>query len=370
VGLFPPAQGGVTTFLVNLVNSPLAERYRFEPFSLTRPPKKNVVDNWGYAAFFRGGVLRMAHGVLVTAWHLIAFPFAIRSRRVDIVQVQASDYQQFWEAFLYVTMARWLHRPVLMRLGGAFDIFYEGSSAWMKRRIRAAVSRPDLLIVQSEYWRDLLARIGRADRIVILNNFVLAEPLGSRRREVTKAPRCLFIAGSEARRKGLYVLIDALRLLRERGVAVSVLAIAVPEMAAQRIRSEGLEGLVELRGYLKHEEVLAEMRRADIFLLPSFGEGFPNSLLEAMAQGMAAIATPVGSVREIVGAGDGAIVVAAGDPAALASALGRLVEQPEQCARLGAPNHEIVRSRFTPRAVLPALDAAYRQLLPGGALSR
>jgi glycosyltransferase involved in cell wall biosynthesis len=369
VGLFPPAQGGVTTFLLNLVNSYLAESYRFEPFSITRPPKKNVVDNWGYAAFFRGGAVRMALGLLVTAWHLITFPFAVRARGVDIVQVQASDYQQFWEAVLYVMLARWLHRPVLMRLGGAFDIFYEASPAWMKQRIRAAVSRPDLLIVQSEYWRDLLARVGRADRVVILNNFVLEAPIGKRRREVSNAPRCLFIAGSEARRKGLYVLIDALRLLRERGVAVSVLAVAVPEVAAQRIRSEGLQSLVELRGYLKHEEVLAEMRRTEIFLLPSFGEGFPNSLLEAMAQGMAAIATPVGSVREIVGAGDGAIVVAAGDPAALASAIGRLVEQPELCARMGAHNQEVVRSRFTPHAVLPALDAAYRQLLPGAALS-
>jgi glycosyltransferase involved in cell wall biosynthesis len=214
----------------------------------------------------------------------------------------------------------------------------------------------------------LLARVGRTEGVVILNNFVRDDVIGRRSRDVSAAPRCLFFAGTEARRKGLYVLIEALQLLRRQGIAVLVTAVAVPELAADRIRAEGLEGTVEIRGHLRHGEVLDEMGRAEIFLMPSLGEGFPNSLLEAMAQGMAAVVTPVGSVREVVGEDDGAIIVPAGDAAALAAAVRRLVGSPELCARMGACNQDIIRSRFTPRTVLPALDAAYRRLLPGGAL--
>lgn len=363
VGLFPPAQGGVTTFLLNLVGSNLAETYGFEAYTISRPPKKNVVDNWGYASFFRGGIRRIIVGLLVTAWHFVAFPYAVRTRRIDIVQVQASDYQQFWEAALYVTMARVLCRPVLMRLGGAFDLFYAGSSPWMKRCIKRAIELPDMLIVQSEYWREVLARVGRKDGVIVVNNFILEKAIGQARATANSPPTCLFIAGSEARRKGLDVVLDALRRVQEDGASVRVVMIAVPPAAAERIKTAGFDGMVEVRGHLSREEVLREMRRSEIFLLPSFGEGFPNSLVEAMAQGMAAIVTPVGSVPEVVGDGDGVLVVPPGDPGALAKAIVQLTVSPESCARMGARNQDIVRARFTSGAVLSTLDGAYRQLL-------
>ena len=363
VGLFPPARGGVTTFLLNLVGSDLSSSYGFEPYTISRPPKENVVDNWGYASFFRGGIRRIALGIMVTAWRVLCFPYAVWRRRIDIVQVQASDYQQFWEATLYVMMARVLRRPVLMRLGGAFDLFYGGSSPWMKRWIRRAIALPEILIVQSEYWRMNLAGLGRTDGVIVLNNFILEEAIGQTRPMADTPPTCLFIAGSEARRKGLDVLIDALRLVRKDGMPVRVVMIGVPPAAAERIGAAGLDGMAEMRGPLSREEVLREMRRSEIFLLPSFGEGFPNSLVEAMAQGMAAIVTPVGSVPEVIGDGRGALVVPAGDSDALAKAIRQLSLSPESCARMGACNQDIVRTRFTSTAVLSTLDRAYQQLL-------
>jgi glycosyltransferase involved in cell wall biosynthesis len=366
VGLFPPAQGGVTTFLLNLVGSSLAEKYCFEAYSISRPPKKNVVDNWGYAAFFRGGVRRIVVGLILTAWRLIAFPCVVLARRIDVIQVQASDYQQFWEATLYVAIARALRRPVLMRLGGAFDLFYEDSSPALKRLITRAIGFPDMLIVQSEYWRAVLARVGRTDGVIVLNNFILENAVGEERTSAGPSPNFLFIAGSEARRKGLDVLLDALHRLRAAGIRVRVVMIAVPPIAAKRIAAAGLGDTVEMRGDLSREEVLREMRRCEVFLLPSFGEGFPNSLVEAMAQGMAAVVTPVGSVPEVVGDGAGALVVPAGDSVALAEAVGRLAGSPETCARMGASNQNIIRTRFTSRVVLSTLDGAYRKLLLAG----
>jgi glycosyltransferase involved in cell wall biosynthesis len=365
VGLFPPARGGMTTFLLNLASSYLVLTYRFEPFNISRPPKENVIDNWGYASFLRGGFRRIMTGLMLTSWRLIKFPFAVMTRRVDIIQVQASDYQQFWEAALYVAMARSLRRPVLMRLGGAFDLFYQNSPAWARRCIAAVIKLPDVLIVQSDYWRGVLAKVGRQEGMVVLNNFVSEEAIADERAGLSNAPTCLFIAGAEARRKGLDVVIEALCLLRDSGTSVRVIMIAVPEMATERIRAEGLDRLVELRGYMGREEVLKEMRRSEIFLLPSFGEGFPNSLLEAMAQGMAAIVTPVGSVPDVVGDGGGAVFVPPGDSVALANAVRSLVARPDLRARMSAQNQAVVKRRFTPQAVLPVLDQAYRQLLGG-----
>jgi glycosyltransferase involved in cell wall biosynthesis len=363
VGLFPPSRGGMTTFLLNLVGSYLAAGYDFVPFNISRPPKRNVIDNWGYGSVWRGGIRRIAVGLLVTAWHLVAFPFVVVARRIDLIQVHASDYQQFWEALAYVVMGRLLGRSVLMRIGGALDRFYEDSSPRGRRAIRKAVGLPHVVIVQSEYWRDFLSRLGRKDRVIVLNNFVPDRDAGPREEQSAAPASCLFLAGTEARRKGIEVVLDATKLLKGEGILVRMRLVAVPDSASARIRSAGLEGMVEMLGPLSRQEVLREMRRSDIFLLPSYGEGFPNSLVEAMAQGMAAVVTPVGAVGEVVADGDGAIFVPVGDAAALAEAVGRLAGDQELRERMGRHNREIVRSRFTPAAVLPALEGAYRHLL-------
>ena len=84
-----------------------------------------------------------------------------------------------------------------------------------------------------------------------------------------------------------------------------------------------------------------------MFLLPSHGEGFPNSLVEAMAAGMASVVTPVGAVPEMVADG-GALVIPVGDAGALASAIERLAADPEVRRRLGKEAQRAVSARYTP----------------------
>src|SRR5258705_9624921 len=91
VGPWPPAKGGVTTFMRNVVKSPLKEKYDFIPFTTSRPGKRNVKgDNYGYAAIFRGGIKRVAQGILITFWHLLIYPWVVLVRRPALIQVQAS----------------------------------------------------------------------------------------------------------------------------------------------------------------------------------------------------------------------------------------------------------------------------------------
>ena len=84
VGPWPPTNGGITTFMLNVVNSPLKKRYEFVRFTTSRPPKENVVDNYGYGSLFNGGIVRLIQGVLITAWHLVIFPFVMIRRNADV----------------------------------------------------------------------------------------------------------------------------------------------------------------------------------------------------------------------------------------------------------------------------------------------
>jgi glycosyltransferase involved in cell wall biosynthesis len=362
VGPMPPTKGGITTFMLNLMSSYLKDDFEFVPYDITRPPKLDVIDNWGYGAVLRGGPVRILQGVLLIIWHFLAFPFLVISRRIDLVQMHSSDYQVFWEGVVYAILARAVGRPAVLRLGGSFDLFHGGSPPLIQRWIAAALRIPQCIIAQSQFAHDYLRRAGRVGEIIVLPNWIRDPNLA---RKTTADPShllCLFIASNEARRKGVEEVIEAMRQLDAADSPARFHLAAMTPSLMERVGCLGLNNIHAIEGPAEHTRILGLMRSADVFLLPSHGEGFPNSLVEAMAAGMACVVTPVGAIPEMVADG-GALVIPIGDAAALGSAIERLAADPELRRRLGEEAQRTIRARYTPSAALPPLSDAYRHLL-------
>lgn len=362
VGPWPPTKGGVTTFMLNVVRSPLKHKYDFIPFTTSRPGKRNVKgDNYGYAAVLRGGLKRVLQGILITMWHVGIYPWVVLRHRPSVIQIQASDFQAFWEATLYVLMGKALRRPIVLRIGGSFDRFYEASGPIARAAIRWTLRQASLLIVQSEYWKNYVAAFGRASPTLVLNNFVPESLVERRHTPVPAVPRFLLYSGEVPRLKGAYVLLDALKILLGRGVRVGVTLIAVPGPLREEIARVALDRHIETLDFCSHEDTLAALRRTDVFLQISSSEGFPNMLLEAMALGCASIVTPVGAVPEVVGAdGECAYIVDTGDAAMLAERMAHLAQNGDAIARMGAAAQARLLERYTEKQIAPVLDRAYR----------
>jgi glycosyltransferase involved in cell wall biosynthesis len=343
--------GGVTSFMLKLVNSALAQDFEFRRFTTSRPPKRGTIDNWGYGAVLKGGIGRLLIGAAVTLQHVLAFPF--RAARVDIVQIQASDFLTFWEAIYYVLTAKLLGRFTIMRLGGAFDRFYDASPPNVRSAIRWAINRPDRLIVQSHYWADLVAGLGRTHGVFVLPNWVpdgLIQPVARGDEPTTRPITCLFIAGSEARRKGIELILEAVKALPD----VRFRIVAAPDLAPL----PNLSGC----GVLDHAAMLDEMRAADIFALPSYGEGFPNALVEAMALGLPSVATPVGAVPEIIADGGNGCLMPLGDAAALIVTISALAGDRAMREEMGRRAQETVAERYTESRIAARLRGLYLEL--------
>jgi glycosyltransferase involved in cell wall biosynthesis len=361
VGPMPPTKGGVTTFMLNLMGSYLNRGFEFVPYTTTRPPKRDVIDNWGYGAVLRGGPVRIFQGIMLTVGRLIAFPYFVISRGIDLVQIQASDYQVFWEGVVYTILARAVDRPVLLRLGGAFDLFHRGSPRVIQRWIAAALHIPHCVIAQSRFAYEYLRRAGQMGEIIVLPNWIRDTNLTPRTTTDSSRPICLFIASAEARRKGIEEVIEAMRQLDISGCSARFHLVAMTPSLVDRVGALRLANIHAMEGPAEHCRVLELMRSADVFLLPSHGEGFPNSLIEAMAAGMACVVTPVGAVPEMVADG-GALVVPVGDALALRKAIERLAADPELRHRLGEEAQRTVRARYTPASALPLLASVYENL--------
>jgi glycosyltransferase involved in cell wall biosynthesis len=169
--------------------------------------------------------------------------------------------------------------------------------------------------------------------------------------------------------KGPLVLMDALVKVNLEGpLAVARMAGSGPQVleVKARRRELALGDACEFVGH--YSEPLgrtAFMNSLDVFVLPSFAEGTPNSIVEAMSHGIPVIASEVGGIPDMIGDDEG-IRVAPGDSGALAEAMLRLAKDPELRKKMGRAAQERYQKLFSPKVVLPLMLDTYQRILRNG----
>jgi glycosyltransferase involved in cell wall biosynthesis len=188
-------------------------------------------------------------------------------------------------------------------------------------------------------------------------------------------PLRVLCVGRLAPEKGQQILVDAVAECRDRGVDVAATLVgAGPKLDALRARAaaRGVADRVTFTGAIGQDRIGEQYARADVFCLPSFGEGVPVVLMEAMATRVPVVATAVGGIPELVEHGVGGLLVPPGRADRLAGALERLAGDAELRDRLAGAGRARVEEGFDIRrtadrlaGVLLGIDpAADRELAP------
>ena len=181
-------------------------------------------------------------------------------------------------------------------------------------------------------------------------------------------------------KKGFGVLIDSCAVLKSRGRGFRCVIAGDGPLEAPlraRIREHGLEGVVELTGKpLKQEEIPEFMHTGDAYALACVWaadgdvDGLPQMLMEAMACGLPAVSTDLVGIPDLIYDGRTGLLVKAGDVAALAGALERLMDDRELAARLADAGRRRILETFDIRTSLDPLIERFRARLGDGAVPR
>ena len=166
--------------------------------------------------------------------------------------------------------------------------------------------------------------------------------------EPSGPPHLLFV-GRLSRVKGMAVLLEAFaRILPRHPGTLLTLVGDGPERAAleAQARSLGVEQAVRFEGFLSQAAVAGQLAAAAVFVLPSFAEGLPVVLMEAMASRRPVVATRIAGVAELVEDGVGGFLVPPGDVEALADRLDRLLADPDLRVRMGLEGRRVVERDF------------------------
>jgi colanic acid/amylovoran biosynthesis glycosyltransferase len=166
--------------------------------------------------------------------------------------------------------------------------------------------------------------------------------------------------------KGQLVLLQALGSLVNRGLTFHLTLIgdgSDKKLLKQFVASHHLDHLVTFRGALNHDETRAQLALSDIFVLPSFAEGVPVALMEAMAMEIPCVSTQIAGIPELIRNETDGILVPASSVDALADALQRLIEDEGLRRRFGSSARNRVIEHYNLTRNVQKLATAFEQCL-------
>ena len=270
LGVSMKTKGGMTAVLVSY--NQYIENMRFIP---TWKLGNKIVKVW------------YAIQALVRTWWLCKF-----DRNIQIVHIHGAANASFYRCRMFIKLAKRCGKKVILHEHAAdFVEFYQ--SATDKKGIVRTINTCDSLIVLSKSWKKFFVSIGiEPNKIHILNNIVSLLKAVNDNKEFFKDKLLLRIGGNE---------VDG----DIRGY----------------IQKNNLKDLVSYEGWISGQKKTECLTWEDVYILPSYNEGLPIAILEAMSYSHPVISTPIGGIPEVITNGKNGILVQPGKTQEIADAI-------------------------------------------------
>lgn len=333
---------------------------------------RSVIEAYETAGFYTGGRARfiashveggLLRRLVTAARAYLTVAALLLTSRVALLHLHMSMRGSFWRKAIFLLMARMARVPVLIHLHGSeFAVFYGASARWTQRAIRSAFDRASAVVVLSESWRQFVGSLTQT-RVEVIGNFV-PDRYDSVRAAGARDPHAVLFLGQFGARKGIYDLLAAFVEVRRHVPQARLFCGGNGEVDRVRgaVDETGLSEAVQVPGWVSGEEKLDLMHRCGVFVLPSYNEGLPMAIIEAMSFSMAVVSTTVGGIPELVGDDNGALVTP-GDRVRLADVLVGLLERTDdELGALGAASRRRYETGFSPEAGMSQMRSLYRSL--------
>lgn len=248
------------------------------------------------------------------------------------VHVNMAERLSLFRKSAVVVMCRALGIPVVLHVHAAqLPHFYRRLPGLLQRTTRWVFSLTAVCVVLGEEAQRFITEelmVPRHRVEVIING--VPEP-SHQRRVVAESPiQRIFFLGNLLERKGVSDLLQALSLPGFNAMRLEVTLSGGGDITAYQVKARqlGIANFVRFTGWADQQQVAQLMAQADVLVLPSYDEGLPLVILEALANSVAVVCTPVGEIPTILSDGVNACFVQPGDVSGIAHALQRVLNEP------------------------------------------
>lgn len=286
------------------------------------------------------------------------------NREIKILHIHFAADGSFWRMEKFLKAGKLCGKKIILHCHSSrFKDFYSESSTNKKQWIIQTLQQTDVLIVLSESWKSWFKSIGvPEEKIIVLHN-ITSYPVQKPHLKTKDGKLHLLFLGEIGKRKGVFDILRALtkgKNLFEGKIELRIGGNQNEKVLIDTIHNNKLENIVKFEGWVYGEKKLNLFNWADVFILPSFNEGLPISILEAMSYGMPIISSPVGGIPEII-KGNGTLVTP-GNEEEIYKAIKKYINNPSLLELEGGISLQTIKT-YLPDHVISHLENIYNNLL-------
>jgi glycosyltransferase involved in cell wall biosynthesis len=288
----------------------------------------------------------------------------IRDKDIRIVHIHSAQKGSFIRKSILMLISQLFGRKVVLHMhASSFHVYYQHAGI-VQPYIKYIFRKADAVVCLSDKWYEFYSSNFDIKRLLILKNVI--EPPAVRAPAPSESgPVKLLFLGLIGERKGLFDLLKVLELNKEEfkdTIHLTIGGNGEVDRLQKTLKTGHKEGNVQFAGWVVGEQKNELLRNCDIYILPSYNEGLPISILEAMANGKPIISTTIGGIPEIVIPGKNGWLFNPGDINALTAILREVIRHRQLLKEYGEYSYQLSQS-YTPQAVMGSLRSMYDQML-------
>lgn len=301
---------------------------------------------------------------------VMMIPYYVFFKKIKIVHIHGASKGSFLRKMILINICSMFRLKIIYHIhGGGFSQFYR---KWNKFNIiKNTLEKADVLVVLSESWANYFNSLSLNVPIKKINNIInppafigKGNELNLKNNNSDTLTRFLFL-GKISSAKGVFDLLDVIigHVDELRGKFILYIGgNGEVDKLNKLIEENKLQGLVLFKGWVDNEGKSDLFQICDVYILPSYKEGLPLSILEAMSYGLPIVSTKVGGIPEIVEHGKNGLLIEPGDGDDLYRSLLFFINNRGRCYKWGQDGKEKAQD-FYPKSVIPELALLYKTLL-------
>lgn len=292
---------------------------------------------------------------------IILFSLRCCSPEIKIAHIHSASNNSFKRKSFFIHIAKFMNKKVVLHVhGGGFKEYLENNEKYVSK----VLLKVDTLVVLSHTWQSYFKILYPHLKIKIVPNIV-EEPISiSTRNKADGCIKAIFL-GLICEEKGIFDLMDVISKYKDYLKGKFNLYIGGngdSERLCNEIVEYGIQDIVSYEGWIGKEEKARLLSISDVFVLPSYVEGVPISILEAMSYELPIISTNVGGIPEIVDNNINGYLFQPGNKEQLFNCINAFVENKEIKQSMGRESFKRVEPHL-PQNVAVFLENIYKELL-------
>ena len=260
---------------------------------------------------------------------VLKFIWLLVYKRPDTTLIFSANGLSVYEKGSMILLARMFGVKTLLALRGGPLVNEVKRSNTLRCFLIQVLKKSDYVICQGGFWKNFFEELVGFQHVkfVVIPNWIDLEKYPYQPIKNDNTSVSLLFMGWLQEDKGVYDIGEAIKKPFSKPVHLVFMGDGSARVELENIAVSLHENCkVSFTGWVHGKEKMKYLSEADIFMLPSYAEGMPNSLIEAMASGVAAIATNVGAVEELIVNGETGKLISIKDPNGLRKALGQLID--------------------------------------------